>query len=408
MKIQVKGKLPGPKGRRIVSDTQKHCVPSTFAYPLVIRDGKGPYLQDADGNWFLDFTTQVSSCPLGYRHPAVMAALKRCSGMGAHKIAGQELYTEEAASLAKKLVRITPSHLRKVFLSNSGAEAVENAIKFAYRRMGPLTGVSCLGAFHGRTLGALTFTYSKPEQKRNYPQLKHRRVPFCESDDDIAVSEVFRAAKPGETAFIIAEAVQGEGGYRIAGRKFMKNLERRARETGVPLIMDEVQAGMGRTGKWWAFEHYGIRPDIMTSAKALQVGATISSEKWATKEKGAVSSTWGGGSRVDLAVGLATIITIQKERLLLNAQKMGKRMLKRLSEMRDCPNVSGTGGLGLMLRIDLVSRELKERVIQEAFRKGLLIIGCGPQSIRIIPPLNIRQREADLGLGILEDIIKKN
>lgn len=405
--ISVRAKMPGSKAAALVKDMERYIVPSTNPYPLVIKGGRGCYLQDIDGNWFLDFSSQVASTPLGCNHPAVREAIARVMEQGMHKIAGQDFYSEEHYELAKKLVQITPKHLSKVFLSNTGAEAVENALKFAYRRLGPLTGISCIGAFHGRTLGALTFTYSKEVQKTNYPQLKYRRIPFCTSETSAAINDVWGVVDRDTTAFIIAECIQGEGGYRIGSQGFIKTLERAAHDNGIALIIDEIQAGMGRTGKWWAFEHYGIKPDIMTAGKGLQVGATISSEEWAVKEPGAVSSTWGGGHRIDMAVALEVIKTIEKEKLLLNASKMGKHILDRLRELDNAPGVMGYDGLGLMLRVDFGTREARDAIVQNAFRKGLVLLGCGNESIRIVPPLTITKEEADQGLDILEQIIRE-
>jgi len=408
-RIKIRVRPPGPNARRVVSQHNRYAVISTPAYPLVIKTGNGSYLQDVDGNVFLDFATNVASTPLGYNHPAHVRVLRRFADKGAHKIAGHDFYCQEKVELSRKLVEITPPKLKKVFLSNSGAEAVENAIKFAYRRTGPLAGVSCYMAFHGRTLGALTFTSSKEVQKRNYPELKVRRIKFCKTDDDPAINDVEKAAKKGETSFIIVEPVQGEGGYHIASKKFLKNLEKRAREIGVPLIVDEVQSGMGRTGRWWAFENFGITPDIMTAAKALQVGATISSEKFAPKEEGAVSSTWGGGHRIDMAIGLETIKVIEKEKLLLNVNRMGKYFTKRLNEIHQiCAHkISSTEGLGLMLKFRMCTPKDRSEFIQKCFRNGLLLLPCGHRSVRIIPPLNITIEEANEGIEVMEKIARK-
>ncbi len=404
--IRISKKPPGPKARKIVDKMKKYCVKSTFVYPMAVVDGEGCFLRDADNNWYLDFTSFVCSAPLGYRHPDVMAAVNQYCNRGAHKIAGQDFYSPEHAALAGKLVEITPKPLNRIFLSNSGAEAVENAIKFAYRKLGPKTGVSCYGAFHGRTLGALTFTCSKPVQKRNYPQLSHRRIKFCTSDDDPAIDNVFKAVRK-DTAFVLSEVIQGEGGYNFGSKKFVRNLARAAKQAGVPLIIDEIQAGMGRTGKWWAFEHYDVVPDIMTSAKALQVGATISSKKYDPNESGSVSSTWGGGDRVDMAASLAIIETIQKKRILLNVQKVGKYFLKQLKEItEEYDEVPAVEGLGLMLKLKFCRKKERDRVIQDSFRNGLLLLPCGETDIRIIPPLNIDTRTADLGLRVLEKTIR--
>ncbi|NIO44358.1 MAG: aminotransferase class III-fold pyridoxal phosphate-dependent enzyme, partial [Candidatus Aenigmarchaeota archaeon] len=191
-------------------------------------------------------------------------------GTGAHKIGGQDFYCEEQAELAEELVKITPKNLSRVFLVNTGAEAVENAIKFAFRKKGPLQGISCKGAFHGRTLGALTFTDSKAVQKKNYPEINHETIKFCTKDNDPQINGLEELIKTEWIpAFMLVECFQGEGGYKIASKKFIKNLRRVSKKHDFPLIVDEIQSGLGRTGKWWSFEHYGIKPDIITSAKAL-------------------------------------------------------------------------------------------------------------------------------------------
>lgn len=407
--IKIKTGPPGPRARKLVSLDKKYSVISTMAYPLVIKTGKGSYLEDVDGNRFLDFASNVASTPLGYKHPAHMKVLKRFTKQGAHKIAGQDFYCEEKVKLAKKLMEITPKKLTKIFLINSGAEAVENAIKFAYRKIGPFTGISCHGAFHGRTLGALSLTASKPVQKKNYPQLKVKRIKFCEDDDDPAIDQIEKAAKKGRTAFIIVEPVQGEGGYNIASKKFLKNLQKRAREIGVPLIVDEVQAGLGRTGKWWGFQHFGISPDIITSAKGLQVGATISSSKYAPKEESAVSSTWGGGHRIDMAIGLATIETIEREKLMKNVNKMSRFFMKRLNEIhQDCAAaIQTTGGLGLMMKFRLCTPKTRDRMVQKCFRNGLLTLPSGSDSVRIVPPLNITKTDAERGIRVMAAAAKE-
>lgn len=408
MKLMIKTTPPGPKAKVIVGKTKKFCIDTTFAYPLAVKTGSGCYIEDVDGNCYLDFNSNVCSSTVGYGHPEIMEILKAYSKIGAYKIAGQDFFCKEQAELAEKLVEITPKSLSKVFLINSGTEAVENAIKFAYRKLGPLTGVSCRGAFHGRTLGGLTFTFSKPVQKKNYPQLKHRRIKFCTEDGDPHINDVEAAVKKGKTAFVITEVIQGEGGYRIGSKKFIKNLRRVTKENDIPLIIDEIQTGLGRTGMWWGFEHYGIIPDIVTSGKGLQVSATISSKKYAPTERGAVSSTWGGGHRIDMAVGLKTLEIIEKEKLMKNATMVGKHILNRLKELQSSyPDmITGADGLGLMLRIDFDTKKDRDNVVQAAFKKGLLVLGCGEKNIRIVPPLIIKKDDADMGLDILDNAIK--
>ncbi len=392
----------------IVKKTKKFCVETTFAYPLVIKSGFGCYLEDVDGKLYLDFNSNVCSCAVGYNHPEILDTIRNFVGIGAHKIAGQDFYCSEQADLAEELLKVVPRNLSRVLLVNTGAEAVENAIKFAFRKKGPLPGVSCTGAFHGRTIGALTFTDSKAVQKKNYPEINHEVIKFCTKDNDAEVNGLHDLIeREWLPAFVIVECVQGEGGYNIASKKFIRNLRKTSKEHGFPLIIDEVQSGLGRTGKWWSFEHFGIKPDIITSAKALQVGAVVSSKQYDPQEPGAVSSTWGGGSRIDLAVGLKTIEIIRHERLLDNAKKIGNHMIKRLREMKSrYPIIHEVRGLGLMIGVEFSKEIYKDLIPKMAFKKGLLVLGCGRKAIRIVPPLIITRDEADKGLGILEGVIK--
>jgi len=406
----MKKQIPGVIARDIVKRTHKACLKTTFAYPLVVKNGYGCYLEDVDGNRFLDFTSNVSSCNIGYNHPEIIRVIESFIGVGAHKIAGQDFYSKEEVEMAEKLLKITPKNLRKVLLVNSGAEAVENAIKFAFRKKGPLPGVTCAGAFHGRTLGALSLTHSKAVHKKNFPEINHEVIRFCTRNDDPDINyleELIR--REWIPAFVIVECVQGEGGYNIASEKFIKNLRKVSKKHDFPLIIDEIQAGMGRTGKWWAFEHYDVKPDIMTSAKALQVGAVISSEKYGPKEEGAVSSTWGGGQRIDLAIGLKTIEVIEKEDLLKNAEKRGKQIMKRLNELKSKypKKIVDVRGLGLMCAFELKKEKNKNIFIQKAFKEGLLLLGCGTKTIRVIPPLIITREEVEMGLNIIEKVVRK-
>jgi len=392
--------------KRIVKKTQKFCIGGTFAYPLAIKSGFGCYLEDVDGKFYLDFTSNICSCNVGYNHPEIMKTIGNFVGVGAHKIAGQDFYSKEQVKLAEKLLKITPNNLKKVLFVNSGAEAVENAIKFAFRKKGPLAGVSCTRGFHGRTLGALTFTDSKAVQKKNYPEINHELIKFCTKDNDSEVNGLQELIeREWIPAFVIVECIQGEGGYNPASKKFIKNLRKTSRKHNFPLIIDEIQSGIGRTGKWWSFQHYGVKPDIMTSAKALQVGAAITSKEYDPKEPGSVSSTWGGGHRIDLAVALKTIEIIEKEKLMKNATKIGNHMMRRLKEKKSSKIVD-VRGIGLMIGVELSKKKYQNIVIQRAFKKGLLLLGCGEKTIRIVPPLIINREEADRGLDILEKVIR--
>jgi len=402
-------KIPGSKARKIVNKTKKLCIETTFAYPLAIKTGQGCFLEDVDGNRYLDFNSNVCSCNIGYNHPGIMEVIEEYSRIGAHKIAGQDYYTEEQVRLAEKLLMIIPRNLRRVLFVNTGTEAVENAIKFAFRKKGPLPGVSCTGAFHGRTIGALTFTDSKAVQKKNYPEINHESIEFCTKEDDPHINELEDLIKRQSVpAFVIVECIQGEGGYRPASKKFINKLRETTKNYDIPLIIDEIQSGIGRTGKWWSFEYYNIKPDIMTTAKSLQVGAVISSAKYDPKEPGAVSSTWGGGHRIDLAVGLKTIEIIEKEKLLKNVRVLGNYFMKRLKEINEkYAKVVDVRGLGLMIGLELSEEKYMKQSSYEAFKRGLLLMGCGEKTIRIAPPLIITKEEADHGLNILEEVLKR-
>lgn len=399
--------LPGPNSRRVIDKMKRYAYDSTFMYPLVIANGHDCIIEDLDGNRFLDFTSNIGACPIGYSHPDIIEILAEYSTNGTHKIAGQDFYSKEHAEIAEEVSKIVPANFKSFFI-NSGAEAVENAIKIAYRKMGPLPGVSCLGAFHGRTLGALTFTLSKPVHKHNFPEFPVKRIKFCSQDDDPEIDAVESLLKENKVAFILTEVVQGEGGYNVASKKFIKNLRKYATEYGVPLILDEVQSGLGHTGKWWAFEHYNVKPDIMTAAKALQVGATMYNKRLEPKERSALSSTWGGGSRIDMATGMRTIQVIKRDRLLENATKMGNMLKKGLEELVGKKGVIGVRGLGLMIGLEFDTRVRREKKIVELFKSGLLTLGAGQKSLRIIPPLVITKKQIEQGLEIMTQILSKN
>lgn len=395
------------RSNKIINEIRNTSYGSTYSYPLVVKNGDGCFLDDVDGNKFLDFTSNIGSCPLGYSHPVIMEVLKKYSGHGAHKIAGQDFYCEEHAHIAKKLLSICHRN-SKTFLINSGAEAVENAIKLAYKKMGSLPGVSCINAFHGRTLGALTFTFSKEIQKANFPELPVKRIKFCTSDTDEQIDSLENLLKMYKVAFVISEVVQGEGGLNVASKKFVSNLRTFTRQYGVPLIIDEVQSGMGRTGNWWAYQHYGIEPDIMTVAKGLQVGAVVYERSYEPSGPGVLSSTWGAGNRIDMAVGIKIIEVIESQHLLENAKKMGTRLLTGLSELIQRNNIIDVRGLGLMIGIELSQKSVRDEIVMSLFKNGLLVLPAGNKSIRIMPPLIIRKDEVDEGLSIMDNIFKRN
>lgn len=411
MKARIISEPPGPKARAIIDIMNRNCYDSTFTYPLAISSGQGCIIHDVDGNTFLDFSSNIGTCPLGYSHPAVLDVLSEYSKNGAHKIAGQDFYCKEHAELSESVKSIIPSGF-KMFFVNSGAEAVENAIKLAYRKMSAQTpsllhGVSCINAFHGRTLGALSFTLSKPVQKAGYPELPVERIKFCTDDDDPELESIEKILDQNKVAFIMTELVQGEGGYNFASERFIQTLRRCSDRYGIPLILDEVQSGMARTGRWWAFEHYNVRPDIMSAAKALQVGMSAYDARFDPGEQGALSSTWGGGSRIDMAVGAATIEVIKKDRLLENATTMGQRLQRGISDLAENrkAGITGVRGLGLMIGMEFDSKSRRDQMINKAFQNGLLLLPAGQKSMRVIPPLVINSEEVDEGLELLQDVV---
>ncbi len=402
MKHHIRVTPPGPNAIKIINSMKVNAYDSTFMYPLVIKGGHDCVIEDVDGNEYLDFTSSVGACPLGYSHPDILHVLEEYSTNGAHKIAGQDFYTEEHAKLAEKLVSILPQNF-KVFFINSGAEAVENALKIAYRKMGPYIGIGCNNAFHGRTLGALTFTSSKPLYKLNFPELPVLRIKFCTTDDDPEIDAAEKILKENKVSFIISEVIQGEGGYFVASKKFIKNLRNFADKYDVPLILDEVQSGLGHTGKWWAFEHYGVKPDIMSMAKALQVGATGFDKRLEPADRGVISSTWGGGGRIDLAVGAKIIDVIKRDKLLENATKMGDLIKKGFSELIGKKGIVDVRGLGLMIGIECETKERRDKVLLSMFQHGLLALGAGQKAMRIIPPLIITEDQVNEGILVMHE-----
>jgi len=398
--------IPGPKSRKLVDKFKNITYDSTFTYPLVFKTGRGCVIEDIDGIEFLDFTSNIGSCPLGYSYPDILDVIKEYSSSerGVHKIAGQDFYCEEHFDIASKLLSISKKN-SKVFFINSGAEAVENAIKIAYKKMGPLIGISCNGDFHGRTLGALSFTMSKEIQKTNFPELPVKRIKFCTSESDPEINQLESLIKEYKVAFIITEIIQGEGGLNVASKLFIHHIRKLADEYKVPLIFDEVQSGMGRTGKWWAYEHYGVEPDIMTVAKALQVGATVYDKDYDPPEPGVLSSTWGGGSRIDMAIGTKIIEIILKNNLLSNSQKIGDVLLKNFVDIVGINGLVDARGIGLMIGLEFDTKVTRDFIVNSLFKKGLLILPAGMKSIRIMPPLIINEEEAMKGFSLISDTI---
>jgi len=355
------------------------------------------------------------------------------------KIAGQSFYASTGyppdspeipgpTQLMERLTEISGEGFDTVFLSNTGAEAVENAIKISYDyRDGASQAITFRGAFHGRTLGALSLNRSKAAHRRDYPEISGvHDVPYCEdrgctpetcscgffsSDGSSLLRETLDPEEgyvdPDDLAYIIVEPVQGEGGYRFPSDAFADELHAVCEEHDVLLIADEIQTGLGRTGEWWASDHYAYEPDVIASAKALQVGATVSREEVFPDEKARISSTWGGGDVLSALQGSLIIDTIEDENLLENARLRGEH-LKQLLRDADLDGVSNVRGKGLMVAVDFESKECLDETVRAAFERGLLTLGCGRRSMRLIPPLDITEREVALGAEILAEAVEES
>lgn len=441
----VKGALPGENARAWVDYYKSSAAKTTQAYPFVwdiYAPATGPFCTDADGNILLDFVGHVGASPLGYNNPELMNYLSRLNFTVPAKYAGQDFYiatsarpnASSMATPAKLMEKILESTQQfgfgTVFLSNSGAEAVENAMKICYDK-NPKTKhiIAFKGAFHGRTIGVLSVNASKKVQKKSFPvvpQVHH--VHYCSCEDNTAckcgwmvedprsrerMSELEQMLgktgyiDPADVGFILMEPVQGEGGYLVPNRAFMNELSGISKKYNIPLIADEVQSGMGRTGRLWAIEHFGIKPDIITSAKALQVGATISRKDMFPEQSGRISSTWGGGDILNSAIGYKTLEIIMRDKLYDHATVMGAYFMHNLGMIKSkSPIVTDARGLGLMIAVEFQTPEQRNKVEEECFQRGFMTLSCGYKALRFLPPLDVTKREVDIGCNILEGVLK--
>jgi 4-aminobutyrate aminotransferase len=410
---RVKGPLPGPKARAVIDRDRKVVSPAyTRGYPLVIDRGEGSYVIDPDGNRFLDFTAGVAVNALGHAHPEIVKAVREQAERFLH-MAGTDFYYDVMAAFAEKLTATAPMKGQKqVFLGNSGTEAIEAAIKLArYVTKRPRM-IAFFGAFHGRTMGSLSLTASKPAQRRHFapllPEVTH--APY--GDLDFIEHYLFKKTTPPEdVAAIFVEPIQGEGGYHVAPKGFLEGLRKICDRHGILLVADEVQSGLGRTGKWWAVEHFGVEPDILCCAKpiggGLPLGAMISRAELQSWPSGAHANTFGGNP-LACAAGLRTIELIEGG-LLKNAAVMGDYLSKRLDELdARFPHIGAPRGLGLMLAIDVFKTgtrafdpERRNRIVDAAFAQGLLLLGCGEGSIRFLPALNLQKGHVDAAVDVL-------
>ncbi len=427
--------LPGPKAQTLIERDHAVISPSyPRGYPFVMDHGKGSEVWDVDGNRFLDFMGGIAVVSTGHAHPAVVKAIQQQAEKFIH--ISSDFYHENWIRLAEKLNEIAPFEEQAVsFMTNSGTESVETAIKLARYHTGRMNFVGFTGAFHGRTMGAVTFTASKPTYHSGfYPLMNgvvhapypnpYRPVLERRPGEDYGETVVRyieyqilgHILPPDEVAGILVESIQGEGGYIVPPQGFYPALRALCDKYGILLIVDEVQSGMGRTGKWWAIEHFGVEPDVLTAAKGIAsgmpLGACVARKSVMDWERGSHGNTYGGNP-IACAASLATIDLIEKQ-YLQNAATVGEYTMDALHELQaHHPSMGDVRGKGLMIGVEFVTdrqtkepaKALTERVVQLAFERGLLLLSCGQSVIRIAPPLSISKDEIDEGLTIFAEAL---
>jgi 4-aminobutyrate aminotransferase len=429
---------PGPKARELVKKDEKFISPSYGRfYPLVVESGKGCIVKDVDGNEYIDFNSGLVCMGVGHNHPKVIAAIKNQCDRFLH-YSNTDFFYREVVDLAEKLAQITPgSPEKKVYFGNSGAEAIEAAVKLAKWHSRRQLFIGFTGAFHGRTIGALSFTASKPTQRRYFfplmPGVTHVPYAYCYRCAykltypechywcvDFIDEQVLQKYLPSEdTAAILFESIQGEGGYVVPPPEYFQRIKKLADKYGLLLIDDEVQSGMGRTGKWFAIEHWGVEPDILCTAKALAsglpLGATIAKAKIMDWVQGSHASTFGGNPLSCVAAS-AVIDVVKDEKLLENANKQGAYIMKRLGELKEQNEIVGdVRGKGLMIGMEIVEdKESKKpapqkvtEIMMRSWKRGISVISCGASTIRVAPPLIITRDLVDSALDIIEDVTRE-
>jgi 4-aminobutyrate aminotransferase len=429
--------LPGPNAKRVVEQDAKYVSPSyTRDYPLVAKRGHGAMVEDVDGNTFLDFAAGIAVCATGHCHPEVVAAIQKQAAELIH-MSGTDFYYENMPRLAEKLASIAPgAEPKRVYFGNSGAEAIEAAIKLAKYHTKRDKLIAFHGAFHGRTMGALSLTASRAVQRKGFGTLLSGvfHMPYPDtyrgtygvsperaSADCLSYleNELFRRrVDPEEVAGIFIEPIQGEGGYILAPPEFLQGLQRICQKYGILLVADEVQSGMGRTGKWWAVDHAGVEPDIICTAKGIASGmplsAMIARSSVMSWKPGAHASTFGGNP-VCIAASLATLRLLE-DKYMDNAKRVGEFIMRRTADWcQRFKNVGEVRGKGLMIGIEFVrdqktkekAPELRGRIIQSAFQKGLLVLGSGDTTLRFCPPLLVDEEQADFAVRTVEECIRE-
>jgi 4-aminobutyrate aminotransferase len=427
--------LPGPAAKRILQLDSRYISPSyTRSYPLVAKTGRGAMIEDVDGNVFLDFTAGIAVVSTGHCHPEVVAAVQKQAAELIH-MSGTDFYYPQMVELAERLSAIVPGkEPKRVYFCNSGTEAIEAAIKLARYHTKRDKLIAFYGGFHGRTMGSLSLTASKAVQRKGFgallagvthiPYACSYRCPYglkpescCTECATVLERQVFKTiVDPEEVAAIVVEPIQGEGGYVPGPPEFLLELQRVCRKYGILLISDEVQCGMGRTGKWWAGDHVGLEPDILCVAKGIAsgmpLGVTVARASVMNWIPGAHASTFGGNP-VCIAASIATLGLLERQ-YMANAARMGDYIMKRTADWREKHKIVGeVRGRGLMIGVEFVrdqktkekATDLRNKLVQMAFHKGLLVLGSGDTTLRLCPPLLIDGAQADFALDTLEGCI---
>jgi 4-aminobutyrate aminotransferase len=424
--------IPGPKARALLERDQKYVSPSyTRVYPLVVARGSGAIIEDVDGNLFLDCTAGIAVTATGHCHPQVVEAIQTQASRLIH-MSGTDFYYEPQIDLSQRLSELAPgSSAKRIFFTNSGAEALEAALKLARWHTGRTRAIAFLGAFHGRTYGAMSLSGSKLVHRRGFsplvPDIHHvpyprgpetRTDPFYGRKCIKQIEDTLfkRVAPPDEVAAIFVEPIQGEGGYHVPPPDFLPALREMCDANGILLVADEVQTGMGRTGKLFASDHWAVEPDVVCLAKGIAsgmpLGAIIARDSVMDWPSGSHASTFGGNP-VSCAAALATLSLLEGG-YIVNAHKRGEQLRQGLSILqRSNPRIGDVRGLGLMVAMDIVSPDdghapdpvLRDEIVQIAFRHGLLLLGCGENAIRFCPPLCINTDQIETALQILGKVL---
>lgn len=432
----IKVPVPGPRGQEIIEKDKRYIATTTKTSPVTVQRASGAMVWGVDGNRYLDFTSGIGVTNTGHCHPRVVEAVQRQAAELMH-FAGTDFYYSIQADLAKRLTEVAPGEgAKKVFYTNSGTESVEAAIKLSRWSSQRKRFMAFLGAFHGRTMGALSLTASKIVQRERFvptmPGVSHipfaycyrcpykMEYPSCDLWCAKIIEEVYfqQLVPPSEVAALFMESVQGEGGYVVPPSDWVREIKAITQRHGILLVDDEVQAGFGRTGRWFGIEHHGVEADIYCMAKGMgsgmPIGCIVFREDLDWRVKGAHSNTYGG-NLVASAAALATIDVLESEDLVGNSARMGAHLHKRLLELQEKHDEIGdVRGMGLMQATEFVKDrrtkeravELRDRLTVEAYKRGLILLPCGRNAMRYIPPLVIKEHQVDAAVEIIDESLK--